>query len=229
MKLEQRVPDSALETQNTRLSSHDSSNSSVGSYIVSLVVNRAVSAKALSKLEDFYVTGMGTKKTYDATENGATKKCFLWSGASVNICFTNREDSATAGDWKVGDFEDMLNSVHSTLLKDHPFCPMDRWEDNHYAIDSQKTDNQKILKYVNENNPPHRCEANGPTGAGMHYIFDPTGWGIQLDTGMGSPSDCKSGEPAARRLQPGGNPACTTDTSKCPSNLFQSTAEAVVV
>jgi len=229
MRLEQRVPSATLSIQNDKVKITQNETASNDKYLVSLVVNRAAAAKTMAKIEDFYVSGMGTTKTHDATQGDMTKKCFLWPGASVNICFTSRPDSATAGDWKVGDFEDMLNTVHSTLIKDHPFCPMDRWEDNHYAIDSQKTDNQKILKYVNENNPPHRCEANGPTGAGMHYIFDPTGWGIQLDNGIGSPSDCKSGEPAARRLQPGGNPAYTTDTSKCPSNLFQSTAEAVVV
>merc|ERR1711870_99278 len=53
----------------------------------------------------------------------------------------------------------------------------------------------------------------------------PTGWGIQLDMGLGLSNDCKSTEDEkddgfpfdlGRRLQGGKfNPACTTDTSKC--------------
>lgn len=226
--LEQRVPDSTLIAKDAKLSSYNgtSDSSSVGSYIVSLGVNRAVSAKAMAKLEDFYVAGMGTTKTHDATENDVTKKCFLWPGATANLCFTNRPDAATSGDWKVGDFEDMLNTVHSNLLSGHPFCSVDKWFDNHYAIDSQSADTTKILKYVNEKNPFHICSSSSafafpPSGGGgLATIFDPTGWGIQLDVqSLGTPNDCNTQD--AARLFEGGtfNPACTTDTSKCGSGL----------
>merc|ERR1740121_2571976 len=93
------------------------------------------------------------------------KKCFLWPGATGNVCFTNRPDSATLGSWKVGDFEDMLNTVHSNLLSGHPFCEVDKWFDNHYAIDSQSADSSKILSYVNEKNPFHVC-SSGSSGSG---------------------------------------------------------------
>jgi len=226
--LEQRVPDSTLIAKDAKLSSYNvtSDSSSVGSYIVSLGVNRAVPAKAMAKLEDFYVAGMGTTKTHDATENDVTKKCFLWPGATANLCFTNRPDAATSGDWKVGDFEDMLNTVHSNLLSGHPFCSVDKWFDNHYAIDSQSADTTKILKYVNEKNPFHICSSSSafafpPSGrGGLATIFDPTGWGIQLDVqSLGTPNDCNTQD--AAQLFEGGtfNPACTTDTSKCGSGL----------
>jgi len=234
VKLEQRVPDSTLLAKEAQLSSYNatSDSSSVGSYIVSLGINRAVSAKAMAKLEDFYVAGMGTTKTHDATKNDVTKKCFLWPGATANLCFTNRPDAATSGDWKVGDFEDMLNTVHSNLLSGHPFCPVDKWFDNHYAIDSQSADTTKILKYVNEKNPFHICSSSSamefpPSGGGLSIIFDPTGWGIQLDVqSLGTPNDCSSqGEMPSNggRLLEGGtfNPACTTDTSKCGTGLPQ--------
>lgn len=240
IKLEQRVPDSTLIAQDAKLFGNASQlgTTSVGSYLVSLGINHAASAKAMEKLEDFYVSGMGTKKTHDATENDVTKKCFLWPGATGNICFTNRADSATAGDWKVGDFEDMLNKVHSTLLGGHPFCAVDKWFDNHYAIDSQSVDTSKILSYVNEKNPPHICSSGGPGGlafppsaGGLSVVFDPTGWGIQLDVGSaGTPNDCSSQHDmptnTSGRLASGGtfNPACTTDSSKCGSAL-----EVVVV
>merc|ERR1712113_1179435 len=228
VQLEQRVPDATLLAQESKLTAAQggANASSAGAYLVSLGINRAVSAKAMAKLESFYVDGMGTKKTHDSSENGVTKKCFLWPGASGNVCFTNRPDSATSGSWKVGDFEDMLNTVHSNLLSGPPFCEVDKWFDNHYAIDSQSADSSKILSYVNEKKPFHVC-SSGSSGSGgsggLAYVFDPTGWGIQLDAQVGTPSDCSSENTEAssvsdieRRLQGGTyNPACTTDTSKC--------------
>lgn len=190
-------------------------------YIVSLVVNRAASSNAMSQLEDFYVTGMGTTKTHDATDNGATKKCFLWTGATVNICFTSRDDSETSTSFKVGDLEDMLNSVHQTIVDGHPWCPMNRWFDNHYAIDSQSVDNSKILSYVNSKKPFHTCGSNPMRGSGLSAIFDPTGLGIQMDTGIGLSDDCNT---LASSSVSGGhsNPACTIETSQCGSLDFDS-------
>merc|ERR1712224_95192 len=71
VQMEQRVPDSILSDQDDRLSGEAVSDTT-SDYIVSLVVNRAASSTAMSQLEDFYVGGMGTTKTHDATENGAT-------------------------------------------------------------------------------------------------------------------------------------------------------------
>lgn len=216
VQMEQRVPDSILSDQDSAMSGEAVADTT-SDYIVSLVVNRAASAKAMSQLEEFYVTGMGTTKTHDATENGATKKCFLWPGASVNICFTNRADGETSTSFKVGDFEDMLNSAHQTIIDGHPFCPMDRWFDNHYAIDSQSVDNSKILSYVNSKKPFHTCGSDPMRGTGMSAIFDPTGLGIQMDTGIGLPNDCSS-LASSNWMQPSNsNPACTIETSQCGS------------
>merc|ERR1712166_1381601 len=105
VEMEQRVPDSVLAEHETTLTGTAVADTTTD-YIVSLVVNRAVSSKAMSELEDFYVTGMGTSKSLDSTENGVTKKCFLWTGASVHNCFTNRADSETSTSYTVGDHED---------------------------------------------------------------------------------------------------------------------------
>merc|ERR1712070_1291177 len=163
VQMEQRVPDSILESHDSNLSGELVSDTT-SDYIVCLVFYRSSSSKAMSELEDFYVTGMGTSKTHDATENGATKKCFLWTGATVNICFTSRDDSETEGDFKVSDLEDMLNSVHQTIVDGHPWCPMNRWFDNHYAIDSHTVDNSKILSYVNSKKPFHTCGSDPMRG-----------------------------------------------------------------
>merc|ERR1712070_965664 len=218
VQMEQRVPDSILESHDSNLSGELVSDTT-SDYIVSLVVNRAASSKAMSELEDFYVTGMGTTKTHDATENGATKKCFLWKGATVNVCFTSRDDSETSTSFQVGDFEDMLNGVHQTILDGHPWCPMNRWFDNHYAIDSQSVNNNHILSYINSKKPYHICASHGLFNRGISAVFDPTGVGIQMDTGIGLSDDCKSHLASSNSSSSGGtyNPACTIDTSQCGS------------
>jgi len=221
IRLEQRVPDSALAAHEQRLTTEAPVADTKSSYIVSLAVNRAISADAMAKIEEFYVSGMGTTKTHDASANDVSKKCFLWPGATVNICFTNRPDSATSSDFKVSDFESMLNTVHDNIIGGHPFCPMDKWFDNHYAIDSQSVDNSKILSYVNSKNTYHICSSGSSGMGGTSAIFDPTGLGIQMDTGLGLADDCESSEFTSKEshwLQGGKyNPACTVDTSQCAS------------
>merc|ERR1711862_1001012 len=167
--------------QESRLSGEDTTND----YIVSLAVNRAVSPQAMSKLEDFYVSGMGTKKTHDSTDG--------------------RADSETSTSFKVGDFEDMLNAVHKTIIDGHSWCPMDRWFDNHYAIDSHSIDNTKILNYINSKKPFHTCGSNPMRGTGLSAVFDPTGLGIQMDTGTGLPNDCSSSDDLPGFLQAEGH------------------------
>jgi len=192
--------------------------------ITPLAVNRAVSAKAMAALENFYVTGMGTKKLEDTVTADYTRKCFLWSGSSVDICFYNRDDEATKGNFKVGDMEDMLNTVHRNVLGKSPVCGNDKWFDNHYAIDSMTADTSSIVPYIEQNKILHHCASSSSLAA----IYDPTGWGIQLDMQFSSaPSDCSSSEDVAeltegmwnsiqkpvsrgsRKLQNTYNPACT--------------------
>jgi hypothetical protein len=219
VKMEQRVPDSVLAEQESALSGDGVEDTSTD-ILTGLVVNRAVSSKAMSELEDFYVSGMGTSKSLDTTENGATKKCFLWPGATVHNCFTNRADSETSTSFTVGDLEDALSGAHSTIIDGHPWCPMDRWFDNHYAIDSQSVSSTKVLKYINSKKPFHTCGTNPMRGTGLAAIFDPSGLGIQMDTGTGLPDDCNTVELPSfltATAEGGGNPACTVDTSKCGS------------
>lgn len=85
----------------------------------------------------------------------------------------------------------------------------------HYAIDSQTHDTSNIVPYVEENDTPHYCASMGPQGLSLHYVIDPTGWGIQLDLGLSSaPSDCQGISSEALRFVKGGtfNPACEPGT-----------------
>lgn len=233
--LEQRVPTSTLQSNDTAAPKPDSvgasSGTSIGSIISPLVVNRAASASSMAKLEEFYAKGMGTTMTHNVDSNGVVKKCFLWTGATVDVCFTQRADSATRGDWKVADFENMLNTVHKNFMEGHPFCGMDKWEDNHYAIDSKTADTTKIVDYINVQKPYHYCATTAQSTT-LHYIWDPTGWSIQLDLRFTTvPDDCKTSAVTERWfaeqwMADHTNPACTLEPNKCAS---QSSLEAVVV
>jgi len=218
-QMEQRVSDRAL-----------ASIDATSTVFAALAVNRAASEYAISKIEDFY-TGMGATVSLSSTGLGATgttttKKCILWPGATTEVCYTNRADTETKGDWKVCNFEDSLNTVHNNLMLDNPMCGQDKWEDNHYAIDSRTVSTSKIASYIDSAKPYHYCEATG-SSTSLHYVWDPTGWGIQLDISPGSaPSDCSSRRAgnSRRLLQPGkggggggggggtSNPACTAST-----------------
>merc|ERR1711959_747070 len=196
-------------------------NALLATDLTPLSVNRAVSASTLTKVDDFYVSGMGTKRVSDVSDasNGYTRKCYLWTGAEVDICFTSRDASATKGGFKVADFENMLNTVHKNVIVGHPMCHTDKWEDNHYAIDSFSAGTSSIVSYINNNNVPHVCAAGGSSsgpGGGLSYIMDPTGWAIQADLSFTTlPSDCSSAlnMTSPRRLQGGKfNPACDAGT-----------------
>lgn len=183
-------------------------DSTVGAIISPLAVNRAVSAKAMAQMEDFYLTGMGASLAENTTTAEYTRKCFLWSGATVDVCFYHRDDSKTKGDFKVGTFEDMLNTVHSNIIAKFPYCSRDKWTDNHYAIDSFSTNTQTIADYINNNNVMVYCQGSQP-----HYAIDPTGWGIQMDMMFsGTVNACSSGSSKSRMLLQQSNPACDDGT-----------------
>jgi hypothetical protein len=68
-------------------------------YLTALAVNRA--ASDIDALDTFYVDGMKCSTTLSVEETGVTKRCYLWSYTTVDVCFTVRPDSATSTDWKV--------------------------------------------------------------------------------------------------------------------------------
>ena len=190
----------------------------VGAIISPLAVNRAVSVETMAKLEDFYVTGFGTTLAVNTSGTGSGKegfleyKCFLWPGASVDVCFYSRLDSMTKGDYKVLDFEKMLNNVHENIIVKHPFCGRDKWTDNHYAIDSFQADTAKIVSYIDAKKVPVYCESSY-WGSSVHYAIDPTGWGIQMDLRFQTqPAACNTGSKSALKVTGPGNPACSPGT-----------------
>lgn len=141
-------------------------------------------ASDLDAVRDFYVTGMGATMTQDLTSADVARRCFNVNGTSADVCFTRRDDSTTKGPFKPKDMETMLHEAHEYWLGSSPSCAMDRWADNHYAIDLEAS-NDAFMRYIIDNNVTYACPDpdHSPSGnKGVHYVFDPTGWGIQMDT-----------------------------------------------
>merc|ERR1712137_504831 len=223
VQMEQRVPDGVFsETKshgvdNTRL------KGTTSYYIVSKVVNRAVSWSVMNDLIAFYQGIIGDAKYHEAVVDSHVKYCWQWNGATVYNCFTARQDDQTHGDFKVGDLEYTMNQTHDKLLNSNaggsPCCGADRWFDNHYAVDSRTVDSDKIVAYVNSHNPYHAC-GNSPRSSSyvLKSLVDPSGLSIQMDTSTSLPNDCSSCDSTVSLFQGDHtNPACTTDMSKCPS------------
>ena len=93
-----------------------------------------------------------------------------------------RGANATRGAFKVADFERMLLSVHGAVVGGDPNCNMDAWADNHYAVDATH-DYDFVHAWLRANpSQPYVCQ-----GEYVHFVFDPTGWAVQLNVNFTEP------------------------------------------
>ena len=137
-------------------------------------VSRA--AANLADVDDFY-TAIRTARTVEYAEANVSKTCYLWGGAEVEVCYTQRSADATRGGFSVADFEDMLNGVHEDVIAPNPNCQRDKWNDFHYAYDNGQVSGQQIYEYVALKPGAYFvC-----TGAYVMYVVDPAGFTVQLD------------------------------------------------
>lgn len=150
----------------------------------------------------------------------STRHCYKLSKTStVDVCFSEHleaDDAKKTADsslLSVADIETGMNAVHANLLAKST-CGTDKWLDNHYAYDS--TDHEtttlgdSIVAYLDNHDEVYYYCKPFATGYMLHYIIDPTGWGIQLDMKFAKqPADCSS----SLFLGSDWNPAC--DLGSC--------------
>ena len=80
----------------------------------------------------------------------------------------------------------MLKSVANATLAS-PACGINRWADNHYAVSLNMSFDATHFNYIASylaQNPSvkYMCSNVSSCSHGvLHYVFDPTGWGIQLE------------------------------------------------
>lgn len=72
---------------------------SASNLLQAVVINRA--ASDLDAITTFYVDGMLTNMTLSMDTDDLSKRCFMWTDATVEVCFTKRPDDATSTDFKV--------------------------------------------------------------------------------------------------------------------------------
>ena len=102
-----------------------------------LAVRRA--ASDLAAVEAFY-RAMNTTVALVVDEGSVSARCFLWTSASVDVCFVERASNATRGPFTVKQMEDMLDATHDAVLGGGGVnCGRDKWADNHYAYDAVAT------------------------------------------------------------------------------------------
>jgi hypothetical protein len=189
---EVRASPSAIARAENKLAARLASGSS-GDVMEVIVVNRA--ASDLDALDKFYA-GMQTTTTL-SVDGLVSKRCYLWTWATVDVCFTSRPDNATSTTFSVVDFEEMLKSTHETVVTGGETCN-NKWADNHYAIDgAQSASADYIITFIEENaGIYYYCESNT-----LHYIVDPTGWGVQLDLTFSTASNMCSAANGRKLLQ----------------------------
>jgi len=176
-------------------------------------VSRA--ATNLTALDAFYVDAMRTQQTLVIERPDVGVRCYEWPGANADVCFVRRPESASTGSFSVADFETMLHTVAQTVVTT-PLCNMNRWADNHYALDLFGTEGEfdYIVDYLDAT-PTSRfqCATFGPqpsSGPAVHYLYDPTGWAVQLNMEFTkSPKRCVTQAAAAKLRTASSNPMCS--------------------
>ena len=115
-----------------------------------------------------------------------SRRCFEWTGADADVCFTTRPAGVAAYDatFSVFDFEKMLWGVHKAVIGTDVSVQNDKYNDNHYAVDIQ-VDLSYISTYFTTNYaksfPIRYPYTQWAWDCDQNYLIDPTGWAIQCD------------------------------------------------
>ena len=183
-------------------------------FLYPIRVGRA--ATSLAAVDAFYASAFPAATKVIET---ATRHCYKFENAStVDVCYSEHGDDAAAP-LSVADLERGVRAGHDATLAGQPKCGLDKWLDFHLAYDNPShastAAGDALVAYVDETDGAlFACEANprpsGPQGLILHYVVDPTGWGIQYGGPYSvAPRACTAGETA---LRGDANPACDLGT-----------------
>jgi len=162
----------------------------------------------------WYQAVFGATVSHSVDTATVTRRCIQYTSSAKEVCFTKRGASSTKGSFSVADFEAAMNATHDKLLTGQPLCGLDKWLDNHHAFDSQSFAADRVVSWIDATSD---AKVYCDSASSLHYLIDPTGWGIQLDLSFSNaPAKCKG----SARFGGDYNPAC--DLGTC-------SAQAVVV
>jgi hypothetical protein len=148
-----------------------------------VAVTRA--ASNMTRIEYFYEEIVGLKAVHTVDTPTVTRRCYGWTGAKADVCFSKRAASSDYDEtFSVVDMEENIWSAHKAIITDMNVYD-DKYNDNHYAVDLMGFSGAKITAFLTE----HEKDAfpiNFPTtwyawDCDQEYLIDPTGWAIQSD------------------------------------------------
>jgi len=149
----------------------------------------------LEAIDGFYTKGMRIRTTFSYEGEHVSVRCYEWSTSTPQICFTKRPLSESKGWLTTKVFEQKLQAA-AVEYTEYPTCLLNRWNDNHYSVTADDFPHQwkldYIIDYVDEyEDIPIVCNAD----TGLYYIVDPSGWSVQLPSGIGTrrPIRCGGG------------------------------------
>ena len=152
-------------------------------YLYPIRVGRATTS--LAAVDAFYAAAFPSAARVVET---ATRHCYKFENAStVDVCYTLHSDDAKAP-LSVAALEQGFRAGHDANLRNKPKCGRDKWLDFHFAYDNPAHGDaavgDAVVAYADAApDALYACEANprpsGPRGLILHYVVDPTGWGIQ--------------------------------------------------
>lgn len=149
----------------------------------------------LDALDFFYIEGMRIRPSFNYETDNVGVHCYEWAMGTPQICYTKRAESKTKGWFTVATFEKMLK-VAAAQSAGNSLCNKNRWFDNHYSVTADGISDPSIHNYIIDHLDAHSEVpiACNPT-AGLYYILDPSGWAVQMPSGIGTrlPNRCGGG------------------------------------
>ena len=143
-------------------------------------VSRATSN--ITAIDWFYTTVVKATKVHSVDSVGVSRRCYGWKSADSDVCFVQRTATkAAAAAFDVKAFETMMWSVHAAVIGSEPSVSDDKYNDNHYAVDTQVSGDY-LSTYMEAHSPfPLKSTSTWGYDCTQDYLIDPTGWAIQTD------------------------------------------------
>jgi len=188
--------------------------------VTPLAVSRATSS--MEAVQDFYVNDLFSTVNHTQSVGDIAMKAYLMPGASALMRFIQRPSSATAPGFTVADLEAAKHAAHRMAMDDE-FCGVDKWIDNHVALDQSMYKLDAFKANFDSHNIKYHvfgdCTNSTKPGPGTNmYVVDPTGDSVQLD---GQWVQCPQGGSGDALQNPCSQGVCTqfAPSAQCSQQL----------
>ena len=153
------------------------------SYLVPLLVSKAVSAEAFDASIEYYEQGLGGASQMSVDERGVRGASFKLAGATVQVRLTSRPDRVPAA-LSVRELEVGKRAAHARFVAS-PLCGFDKLMDTHVGWDhfsNEPTEKmERYLRYFDKNGYRYHVWGSYAGGTPNVYAEDPTGDTVQID------------------------------------------------